>query len=160
MGNVVPNIRTCLVQIEVRSEKEQEWKTHEYDLFVLDCQYIVGGHYLSRSDVDAGGVGVAVSSVWTITVVDWLTLISVLPPAAQTLTGVSTRSCLYTFGLQGDSRASREGPGQTGFIKIHLTLFNLQNWFSSLKKHTFTLQPPRRGGAQGSDSTQVRPSPW
>ena len=57
--------------------------------------------HLSRSDVDAGGVGMAASSVGTVAVVDWLTLVSVLPPAGQTLTGVSTWSRLHTFSLQG-----------------------------------------------------------
>lgn len=63
--------------------------------------WITGGLYLSRSHIDAGGVGVAAPSVSVVTVVDGLTLVPVLPPARETLTGVCAGSCLYTLGLQG-----------------------------------------------------------
>lgn len=43
----------------------------------------------------------AAASVRTVAVVDWLTLIPILPPSSQTLTDVSPRACLYTFSLQG-----------------------------------------------------------
>lgn len=56
---------------------------------------------LSRSNIDAGGVGMAAPPGRTVAVVDWLTLISIFPPSSQTLADVRVRSCLYTFGLQG-----------------------------------------------------------
>lgn len=68
---------------------------------LLNLRQFTGSHYLPGAHIDAGGVGVAASSVRTIAVVDWLTLVSVLPPSSQALTGVRTWSCLYTFGLQG-----------------------------------------------------------
>lgn len=46
----------------------------------------------------------AASSVRTVAVVDWLTIVPVLPPSGETLTGVSPWSCLYTLSLQGAQR--------------------------------------------------------
>lgn len=81
--------------------------------------------------MDAGGVGVTASSVRTVTVVDWLTLVSVLPPSCQTLAGVSPRSRLYTFSLQRapagtkpktttlDSEASGRMSQTSVFIKVN-----------------------------------------
>lgn len=43
----------------------------------------------------------AASSVSTNAVVDWLTLVTILPPPGQTLAGVGTWPRLYAFGLQG-----------------------------------------------------------
>lgn len=42
----------------------------------------------------------AASSVWVIALVDWLAVVAVLPPSAQTLTRVSRWSRLHTFCLQ------------------------------------------------------------
>lgn len=67
-----------------------------HTLFISLC-----GWYLSRSDIDAGGVGMAASVIRTMAVIDWLTLISILCPSSQTLTEVCTRTCFYAFSLQG-----------------------------------------------------------
>lgn len=43
----------------------------------------------------------AASVTGTIAVIDWLALVTVFSPPAETLTGVRSRTRLYTFGLQG-----------------------------------------------------------
>ncbi len=64
----------------------------------------------------------AASSVRTIAVVDWLTLVSILPPSGQTLTRVRTWSSLYTLGLQRaqDSIKRADTAVRTDRLKGHL----------------------------------------
>lgn len=119
-------------------------------LFPWRLQVNVAGCYLSRSNIDAGGVRVAASSVRTVAVVDGLTLVPVLPPPGETLTGVTPWSCLHTFSLQGAQRG----------VCTELSCCSLIREGRMCNRLTFTLQPPLRGGAHGSDSTQVIPSPW
>lgn len=83
--------------------------------------------HLSWSHIDAGGIGMAVTSLRAVAVVDWLTLVSILPPSSQTLTGVRPWACLYAFSLQGAEHSSRgsEGAGNTAAIVVGVQYIKL-----------------------------------
>lgn len=103
----------------------------------------------------------ATAPVRSLAVVDWLALVPVLPPPAQTLAHVGAHTCLYAFGLQG---ACTHTHTHTEVNQIPAEGSEpeprLSRVFTATRTRTFRLQPPRCGGAQGSDSTQVIPSPW
>lgn len=104
---------------------------------------------LSWSNVDTRSIRMAASSVRVVAIVNWLTVVSIFPPSCQTLADVFIWSCLHTFSLRGAATS----------IESNMTACIV--WAMVVNKWpTLTLQPPRRGGAQGSDSTQVIPSPW
>lgn len=85
----------------------------------------------------------AAASVHTVTVVYGSTLVSVLCPASQTLTGVSTWACLYTFGLQGRYRAQsqaqtamEEAENQKPELTYVHTAAASERWSAGVRLHT------------------------
>lgn len=90
--------------------------------------------------MDAGGVGVTASSVRSLTVVDWSTVVSVLPPPAQALTGVSPCSCLYTFGLQRAPQSDTDTDTSHYRKSYHVTHVHTaaasHRWSTGVRLHT------------------------